>query len=480
MSQFRGNTGTLIVIVVRARALPNKRKLEKQNPYCLLRIANLTDKTKADLRGGQVPRWDQEFRFHMSPEITPVLKLSVLDETKKAPTLIAEAEVDVTPAFYASVKDGYDKWHTLTSGDGREAGEIYLEMTFYPASSSTTFSSSGRKMGSSIGSSMGSSAGSNMSAASRRRQLPPIPGQEQQEAVIAADPYAIPPPLPRNTGATRASSPPLASPPTHPSQQQLFHQSMNISQMSVHTLPDIPHQHKAIEEPRTSASSPQRSTPPLREFPDLASYDSASLAESHDRVSSSNAFDELEREVQLNYNGPAQRHGRARPTPPPVPSHSVGSLKSSSSSYTSLAPPRKEQPTLSETIYSIIEPQHSNSSRSARSPTRKPPTGFYKSGSSSPKRLDLSSIPYDANTISASSTTPTRHHSPEKFGESLHTRDASDVLLPSHNAPTPYEVFVSNAGSSTGSAGSMGSSGGRSRMSPTRFKSSLPPTPPKK
>jgi hypothetical protein len=48
--------GTLVVIVDRAKNLPN-RKTTKQDPYCQLRLGKSFEKSKTDRRGGQTPKW---------------------------------------------------------------------------------------------------------------------------------------------------------------------------------------------------------------------------------------------------------------------------------------------------------------------------------------------------------------------------------------------------------------------------------------
>ncbi|GMM37153.1 Inn1 protein [Saccharomycopsis crataegensis] len=131
MSDLRGS-GTLIIVILKARNLPNRRKLDKQNPYCIARIANIVDRTPAIARGGQTPEWNHESRFQLTSDINPLLKVSILDETKKQPVLIGDAEIDCSPVFNTSSEDGYDKWHPLQYA-GRTAGEVYVEMTFYPS-----------------------------------------------------------------------------------------------------------------------------------------------------------------------------------------------------------------------------------------------------------------------------------------------------------------------------------------------------------
>ena len=49
--------GTLVVIVDRAKNLPNKKSMGKQNPYCAARLGKEAKKTATDKRGGQTPKW---------------------------------------------------------------------------------------------------------------------------------------------------------------------------------------------------------------------------------------------------------------------------------------------------------------------------------------------------------------------------------------------------------------------------------------
>ncbi|ODQ80043.1 hypothetical protein BABINDRAFT_36409 [Babjeviella inositovora NRRL Y-12698] len=125
--------GTLIIISCKGKHLPNRRKLEKQNPYVLLRIGSIADRSSYDFRGGQTPEWNHESRFELTADRPPLMKLDVLDDTKDEPTPIGSAEIDCTPVFSRS-PDGryiYDDWFKL-SLLGKPAGIIRLEMTFYP------------------------------------------------------------------------------------------------------------------------------------------------------------------------------------------------------------------------------------------------------------------------------------------------------------------------------------------------------------
>lgn len=63
-----------------------------------------------------------------------LLKLSVLDETNSKPELIGDTVIQLEKAYHSSIHEGYDDWHELTYR-GKYAGEVYLEMTFYPSAS---------------------------------------------------------------------------------------------------------------------------------------------------------------------------------------------------------------------------------------------------------------------------------------------------------------------------------------------------------
>ena len=49
--------GTLVVVVDRAKNLPNRKTIGKQDPYCAARLGKEAKKTTTDIRGGQTPRW---------------------------------------------------------------------------------------------------------------------------------------------------------------------------------------------------------------------------------------------------------------------------------------------------------------------------------------------------------------------------------------------------------------------------------------
>ena len=137
--------GTLVVIVDRAKNLPNRKTMGKQDPYCAARLGKEAKKTDTDKRGGQTPKWlvlyrpghdriltstrDQELRFtvHDSPDYHQ-LKVSVFNDDRKT-ELIGEAWVALD---HIVVPGGgtNDLWHGLNC-KGRYAGDIRIELTYY-------------------------------------------------------------------------------------------------------------------------------------------------------------------------------------------------------------------------------------------------------------------------------------------------------------------------------------------------------------
>ncbi|CAG8024835.1 unnamed protein product [Penicillium salamii] len=121
--------GTLVAIIDRAKNLPNRKTMGKQNPYAAARLGKEAKKTQTDLRGGQTPRWDSELRFtvHESPDYYK-LKVSVFNDDKKT-DMIGETWVDLQNLIIAGGSQN-DHWHPLQCR-GKYAGEIRIEMTYY-------------------------------------------------------------------------------------------------------------------------------------------------------------------------------------------------------------------------------------------------------------------------------------------------------------------------------------------------------------
>ncbi|CAO1630182.1 unnamed protein product [Parajaminaea phylloscopi] len=174
--------GTLACVVLKAKNLPNKRSIGKQDPFAVLSIGAEKQKTKPDKRGGQHPTWDEQLHFEIYDDVedvirdkaqppgsaegsqtstptgtvtsnsssklssasagvasaTPVkksssaggkkvLKVACYADDNREPEFIGEGLVDLTGVL----KTGeFDEWVTIRSKD-RYAGEVYLELTFF-------------------------------------------------------------------------------------------------------------------------------------------------------------------------------------------------------------------------------------------------------------------------------------------------------------------------------------------------------------
>ncbi|PFH52870.1 hypothetical protein AMATHDRAFT_139040 [Amanita thiersii Skay4041] len=148
--------GTLIVVVLKANHLPNKRHIGKQDPYCVVTVNGEKRRTKAIKRGGQHPEWDEEIRFMLyedtedpsesthkdgtPPPIPPKssrgpkkikggrnMKIACFADDPREPDFIGEADVDLTEVL---TKGETDEWFVLSNKD-KFAGKVYLELTFW-------------------------------------------------------------------------------------------------------------------------------------------------------------------------------------------------------------------------------------------------------------------------------------------------------------------------------------------------------------
>ncbi|GME33265.1 C2 calcium-dependent membrane targeting [Neofusicoccum parvum] len=121
--------GTLVAVVDRAKNLPNRKTMGKQDPYCAARLGKEAKKTETDRRGGQTPKWDQELRFTVrdSPDYFQ-MKVSVFNDDKKT-ELIGETFIRLDEVIVSGGGQS-DTWHGLHC-KGKYAGEIRLELTYY-------------------------------------------------------------------------------------------------------------------------------------------------------------------------------------------------------------------------------------------------------------------------------------------------------------------------------------------------------------
>ncbi|THH33776.1 hypothetical protein EUX98_g419 [Antrodiella citrinella] len=157
MSSTPREVGTLIAVILKARNLPNKRHIGKQDPYCTIAFNGEKRRTKAIKRGGQHPEWDEEIRFTLYEDMSvepitvnqdgtppppppkkedrgPVkikggkaMALACYAEDMREPDLIGETKVDLSEVLS---KGETDEWFTLMNKE-KYSGEVYLELTFW-------------------------------------------------------------------------------------------------------------------------------------------------------------------------------------------------------------------------------------------------------------------------------------------------------------------------------------------------------------
>ncbi|PSR78985.1 hypothetical protein PHLCEN_2v7172 [Hermanssonia centrifuga] len=118
--------GTLVVVVLKARNLPDKHSFFKQDVYTKVTLGETTKQTGIDVKGGQHPVWDEELRFEVfeqSKKSAKTLELSCWSKEPRLDDVVGKGELDIT--------------ETLQSGEfdvnGVQRGELYLEMTFFAA-----------------------------------------------------------------------------------------------------------------------------------------------------------------------------------------------------------------------------------------------------------------------------------------------------------------------------------------------------------
>ncbi|KEF62742.1 uncharacterized protein A1O9_00715 [Exophiala aquamarina CBS 119918] len=173
--------GTLVAVVDRAKNLPNRKTMGKQDPYCAMRLGKEAKKTDTDKRGGQTPKWDQELRFVVHDSLDYYkLKCSIFNDDKKT-DLIGEAWIDLQEVIVPGGGQN-DLWHQLNF-KGKYAGDIRIELTFYdsrPKPEALFDKRKQRDKSHSTASDIAASAGAGSRQLGpreiKRRPLPPGPG----------------------------------------------------------------------------------------------------------------------------------------------------------------------------------------------------------------------------------------------------------------------------------------------------------------
>ncbi|KAG8990499.1 hypothetical protein FRB94_013344 [Tulasnella sp. JGI-2019a] len=120
--------GTINVVVLKARILPNKQGLRKQCSYCVLELNGETRRINVVNDVGDYIEWNEELQFpiYEGANDEKVITLSCHAEDPVQPTLIGERNVSLNNAFLSGKSDG---WFGLMRKN-RHVGEIYLKITF--------------------------------------------------------------------------------------------------------------------------------------------------------------------------------------------------------------------------------------------------------------------------------------------------------------------------------------------------------------
>lgn len=120
---------TLEILAIQGRYLPNKDFFKKQDPFLQFEIGHLSQRTKVDKNGGTRPEWNSRIRFErLRCPVEQTLKVICYDsEWKRKEQFIGECVIDIGAIFKTGEDDG---WFKLNDR-GSDAGEIYLELTFF-------------------------------------------------------------------------------------------------------------------------------------------------------------------------------------------------------------------------------------------------------------------------------------------------------------------------------------------------------------
>lgn len=265
--------GTLVIIVDRAKNLPNLRTVGKQDPYCAARLGKEAKKTDTDRRGGQTPRWDEELRFtvHDSPDYH-TLKVSVFNDDSKT-GLIGECWVGLEEILTPGGGKA-DAWHHLNV-KGRYAGEIRIELTYYDS-----------------------------------RPKPEKPRKQSSASLPSQGPQAKPPgprqpiarrPLPTGPGTPSA----LSSLPTAPNDRSISMPVPVIAPRSYHTPP----RQTASSESYDNESFPTQQAEYRDAFQDHSESYTRPLPDPHDRMPDDpEEYDPYGRPISLHHGQNYQSH----------------------------------------------------------------------------------------------------------------------------------------------------------------------------
>ncbi|KAI9269945.1 C2 domain-containing protein [Sporodiniella umbellata] len=113
--------GELVVVALKAGG-------RKQDPFCVFRISGQVKTTRIDHGGGAYPVWDDQVNIQLGQGQQHLLNVQIFDRDMNPNHFMGESNIDLAKVLREREHDGYFPLNLR----GQPAGEIYLEMTFYP------------------------------------------------------------------------------------------------------------------------------------------------------------------------------------------------------------------------------------------------------------------------------------------------------------------------------------------------------------
>ncbi|KAJ8662077.1 hypothetical protein O0I10_001767 [Lichtheimia ornata] len=110
--------------VVALEAIPGNFR-----PFCVFKVANVAKRTKTDTRGGRNPMWDDQVNMPIPHGYSQMFVQVLNEDPQRGDQIICEGQIDLTKVL----KEGEDDDWVPLSQRGKEAGDVYLELTFYSA-----------------------------------------------------------------------------------------------------------------------------------------------------------------------------------------------------------------------------------------------------------------------------------------------------------------------------------------------------------
>ncbi|KAI9699702.1 MAG: hypothetical protein M1836_002736 [Candelina mexicana] len=325
--------GTLVLIVDKAKNLPNRKTMGKQDPYCAARLGKEAKRTETDKRGGQTPRWDQELRFtvHDSADYYQ-LKVSVFNDDKKT-DLIGETWVDLEAVVVPGGGQN-DLWHTLNCR-GRYAGEVRIELTYYDTRPKEESVTEKRRDSARVGTEDGGReaiGGPRQPKTVKRRPLPADPTNTPPARPVLPD-HTQSSPLPQSPQRGHKTSP---LHPNHSPHQSIDHTAPNNAASHAyhtHTPSNLSHPHSSSESyhdhPPESSAMTQARQPPLSAHHNdnylgagSGSYGSESYGRHRGDIEVNCAGSPIRQGQEPPYPQHAPREDYYKAIPPHLPSHS--------------------------------------------------------------------------------------------------------------------------------------------------------------